>query len=87
MRVSTATSSRSDSRMFTVVVQGYGSAHPRNAERTISVPFSRLQALMQSISQIGGTIVSVTPPLRRLLHLPPRPRPSRLLPPRPKKPR
>ena len=61
MRVSTATSSRSDSRMFTVVVQGYGSAHPRNAERTISVPFSRLQALMQSISQIGGTIVSVTP--------------------------
>ena len=47
--------------MFTVVVQGYGSAQPRNAERSISVPFSRLQALMQSISQLGGTIVSVTP--------------------------
>jgi len=61
MRVSTATSSRSDSRMFTVVVQGYGSAQPRNAERTISVPFSRLQNLMQSISQLGGKVLAVTP--------------------------
>ena len=61
MRVSTATSSRSDSRMFTVVVQGYGSAQPRQAERTISVPFHRLQALMQSISQLGGKVLSVQP--------------------------
>ncbi|MFZ9279668.1 MAG: phycobilisome linker polypeptide, partial [Vulcanococcus sp.] len=61
MRVSTTTSSRSDSRVFTVVVQGYGSAHPRNAERTINVPFSRLQALMQSISQLGGKVLSVSP--------------------------
>ena len=43
MRVSTATSSRSDSRVFTVVVQGYGTAQARNAERTITVPFVRLQ--------------------------------------------
>ena len=61
MRVSTATSSRSDSRMFTVVVQGYGSAKPRQAAWTISVPFSRLQALMQSISQLGGKVLSVQP--------------------------
>ena len=61
MRVSTATSSRSDSRVFTVVVQGYGSAQPRNAERTITVPFSRLQNLMQSISQLGGKVLSVSP--------------------------
>ena len=61
MRVSTATSSRSDSRMFSVVVQGYGSAQPRNAERTITVPFSRLQNLMQSISQLGGKVLSVSP--------------------------
>jgi len=61
MRVSTATSSRSDSRMFTVVVQGYGSARPRQAAWTISVPFSRLQALMQSISQLGGKVLSVQP--------------------------
>jgi ferredoxin--NADP+ reductase len=59
MRVSTATSSRSDARMFTVVVQGYGAAGARRAERSISVPFSRLQALMQSISKLGGRIVSV----------------------------
>ena len=59
MRVSTATSSRSDARMFTVVVQGYGAASARRAERSISVPFSRLQALMQSISKLGGRIVSV----------------------------
>ena len=45
--------------MFTVVVQGYGAASARRAERSISVPFSRLQALMQSISKLGGRIVSV----------------------------
>jgi ferredoxin--NADP+ reductase len=61
MRVSTATSSRSDSRVFTVVVQGYGTAQARNAERTITVPFVRLQTLMQSISQLGGKVLSVTP--------------------------
>ena len=48
-------------RSFTVVVQGYGSAQPRNAERTITVPFSRLQNLMQSISQLGGKVLSVSP--------------------------
>ena len=61
MRVSTATSSRSDSRVFTVVVQGYGTALARNAERSITVPFARLQTLMQSISQLGGKVLSVTP--------------------------
>ncbi|MEY4430441.1 MAG: hypothetical protein RLZZ533_377, partial [Cyanobacteriota bacterium] len=61
MRVSTATSSRSDSRMFSVVVQGYGSAQPRQAERTINVPFSGLQPLMQSISRLGGKVLSVAP--------------------------
>ena len=61
MRVSTATSSRSDSRMFSVVVQGYGSAQPRQAERTINVPFSGLQSLMQSISRLGGKVLSVVP--------------------------
>ncbi len=60
MRVSTATSSCSDSRVFTVVVQGYGLTQQRTAERTISVPFSRLQALMQSISKLGGKVISVT---------------------------
>ena len=61
MRVSTAAPRQGDSRMFTVVVQGYGSADPRTAERSITVPFTRLQALMQSISQLGGKIVSVQP--------------------------
>lgn len=60
MRVSTATSSCSDSRVFTVVVQGYGAAQPRTAERSITVDYSRLQALMQSISQLGGKVISVT---------------------------
>ena len=60
MRVSTATSSCSDSRVFTVVVQGYGLTQQRTAERTISVPFSRLQALMQSITKLGGKVISVT---------------------------
>jgi ferredoxin--NADP+ reductase len=61
MRVSIATSSRSDSRMFSVVVQGYGSAQTRQAERTINVPFSGLQSLMQSISLLGGKVLSVAP--------------------------
>ena len=61
MRVSTATSSRSDSRVFTVVVQGYGTAQARNAERSSPVPFVRLQTVMQSISQLGGKVLSVTP--------------------------
>jgi ferredoxin--NADP+ reductase len=47
--------------MYTVVVQGYGSAQPRNAQRSISVPFSRLQNLMQSVSQLGGKVLAVTP--------------------------
>ncbi|WP_398328473.1 phycobilisome linker polypeptide [Vulcanococcus sp.] len=60
MRVSTATSSCSDSRVFTVVVQGYGLTQQRNAERSITVPFSRLQTLMQSITKLGGKVISVT---------------------------
>ncbi len=60
MRVSTATSSCSDSRVFTVVVQSYGLTQQRNAERTITVPFSRLQSLMQSITKLGGKVISVT---------------------------
>ncbi|MCP9817044.1 ferredoxin-NADP reductase [Synechococcus sp. GreenBA-s] len=61
MRVSTATSSRSDSRVFTVVVQGYGVGKQRQAAREINVPFNRLQALVQSIALLGGQILSVTP--------------------------
>ncbi|WP_411867602.1 FAD-binding oxidoreductase [Vulcanococcus limneticus] len=61
MRVSTATSSRSDSRMFTVVVQSYGVGTQRQAAREINVPFNRLQALVQSIALLGGQILSVTP--------------------------
>lgn len=61
MRVSTATSSRSDSRVFTVVVQGYGVGKQRQAAREINVSFNRLQALVQSIALLGGQILSVTP--------------------------
>lgn len=59
MRVSTATTSRDDSRMFTVVVRGYGAGSQRQAERAIHVPFSRLQGLIQSIAHLGGLILSV----------------------------
>jgi ferredoxin--NADP+ reductase len=46
--------------VFTVVVQGYGLTQQRNAERSITVPFSRLQTLMQSITKLGGKVISVT---------------------------
>ena len=61
MRVSTASARQSDSRMFSVVVQGYGVGSQRKAERQIKVAFPRLQALMQSIALMGGRILEVIP--------------------------
>ncbi|MFO7628725.1 MAG: ferredoxin-NADP reductase, partial [Prochlorococcaceae cyanobacterium] len=61
MRVSTAAARQSDSRMFTLVVQGYGAGLQRQAERRFNVPFSRLQALMQTIALQGGTIKQMGP--------------------------
>ncbi len=61
MRVSTAPARQSDSRMFSVVVQGYGAGNQRQAELQIKVAFSRLQALMRSIALMGGRILEVIP--------------------------
>ena len=54
MRVSTAPARQSDTRMFSVVVQGYGAGSQRRAERQIKVAFPRLQALIRSIALKGG---------------------------------
>ncbi|MEB3321295.1 MAG: ferredoxin-NADP reductase [Synechococcaceae cyanobacterium] len=56
MRVSTAKATRSDGRMFTVVVESYGVGRQRRAERRITVPFEQLQSLMQTIAREGGRI-------------------------------
>ena len=61
MRVTIGASGASQSRMFTVLVQGYGAGPMRRAERPFTVPFSRLQSLMQTIAQQGGRIVAVHP--------------------------
>jgi ferredoxin--NADP+ reductase len=60
MRVATGRTSQSDSRMFSVVVEGFGLGQQRQAERRFTVPFSQLQQTMQTIAQQGGRIVSVT---------------------------
>jgi len=59
MRVSTGRAIQSDSRMFTVVVEGLGIGRQRQAERRFTVPFNQLQGLMQSIAQQGGRIRAV----------------------------
>ena len=61
MRVTIGASGQSQSRMFTVLVQGYGAGPMRRAERPFTVPFSRLQSLMQTIARQGGRIVAVHP--------------------------
>ncbi|MFN7227818.1 MAG: FAD-binding oxidoreductase [Synechococcaceae cyanobacterium] len=60
MRVSTGRATQSDNRMITVVVESFGIGRQRQAERSITVPFSRLQALMQSVALNGGRIRSVS---------------------------
>lgn len=59
MRVSTGRGSQSASRMFNVVVEGYGIGQQREAERVFTVPFSQLQSTYQSIARHGGVITGV----------------------------
>ncbi len=61
MRVSTSAATQSDGRMFTVVVQGFGVGRQRQAERRFTVPYARMQSLVQTIAQQGGRIVAVLP--------------------------
>ncbi|MFM7675037.1 MAG: phycobilisome linker polypeptide [Synechococcus sp.] len=61
MRVSTSAATQSDRRMFTVVVQGFGVGRQRQAERRFTVPYARMQSLVQTIAQQGGRIVAVLP--------------------------
>jgi ferredoxin--NADP+ reductase len=61
MRVSTARSVESDGRMFRVTVTGFGVGLQRRGQRTLLVPFGRLQALMQTIALQGGRITALTP--------------------------
>jgi ferredoxin--NADP+ reductase len=60
MRVSTGRASQSDSRMFTVVVESFGIGRQRRAEHRLTVPFSQLQSLMQTIAANGGRIKVVS---------------------------
>jgi len=59
MRVATGRATQSDSRMFTVVVEGFGIGQQRQVERTFTVPFSQLQPTMQTIAQQGGRITAM----------------------------
>ncbi|MCX5943338.1 MAG: ferredoxin-NADP reductase, partial [Cyanobacteria bacterium] len=61
MRVSTAPARQSDTRMFSVVVQGSGTGSQRRSQRQIKVTYTRLQALMRSIALQGGRILAVIP--------------------------
>ncbi|NQV09777.1 MAG: ferredoxin-NADP reductase [Cyanobacteria bacterium] len=61
MRTSTAALGQSDSRMFTLVVQGLGGPSQRTAERRLSVCFSQMQATLRLINQQGARLISVTP--------------------------
>ncbi|CAK6699055.1 Ferredoxin--NADP reductase [Synechococcus sp. CBW1107] len=47
--------------MFTVVVQGFGVGRQRQGERRFTVPYNRMQALVQTIAQQGGRITAVVP--------------------------
>ena len=59
MRVSTGQASRADNRMFSVIVESFGIGRQRRSQRTLTVPFERLQSLMQTIAKQGGRIVSI----------------------------
>ncbi|MEO1003938.1 MAG: phycobilisome linker polypeptide [Cyanobacteria bacterium J06638_7] len=61
MRVSTGRANQSDSRMFQVVVEGFGVGQQRQAERVFTVPFSQLQSTVQTIARQGGVITAVVP--------------------------
>lgn len=61
MRVSTARVVESDGRMFRVTVTALGVGQQRRGQRTLTVPFERLQSLMQTIALQGGRITSITP--------------------------
>ncbi|MBM5827151.1 MAG: ferredoxin-NADP reductase [Cyanobacteria bacterium M_surface_7_m2_040] len=61
MHVSTGSALQSDGRMFSVTVTAMGAGQQRRGERTLQVPFQRLQALMQTIALQGGRITAVTP--------------------------
>ncbi|MEB3276191.1 MAG: phycobilisome linker polypeptide, partial [Cyanobacteriota bacterium] len=61
MRVSTGSALQSDGRMFSVTIAAMGVGQQRRGERTLRVPFQRLQALMQTVAQQGGRITAVTP--------------------------
>ena len=54
MRVSTVPSIHCDNRMFTVLIESFGVAPTRKAERRLTVPFAGLQSLMQTITAKGG---------------------------------
>jgi ferredoxin--NADP+ reductase len=56
MRVSTGKASATDNRVFTVVVESFGVGRQRRAERSFTVPYAQLQALMQTIARNGGRI-------------------------------
>ena len=45
--------------MFSVVVESLGIGRQRRSQRTLTVPFERLQSLMQTIAQQGGRIVAI----------------------------
>ena len=60
MRVSTGRVIGSDGRMFEVTVAALGVGQQRQGQRVLTVPFDRLQGLMQTIALQGGRIVSVT---------------------------
>jgi Sulfite reductase, alpha subunit (flavoprotein) len=59
MRVATGRTNQSDSRMFCVVVEGFGIGQQSQAERRFTVPFAQLQQTMQTIAQQGGRITDV----------------------------
>ncbi|MEB3166143.1 MAG: ferredoxin-NADP reductase, partial [Cyanobacteriota bacterium] len=60
MRVFTGQITGMDSRMITVVVEGFGIGRQRRAERRLTVPFPKLQSLMQTIALNGGRIKSIS---------------------------
>jgi len=61
MRVSTGSALISDGRMFRVTVAALGVGLQHRGERSLLVPFERLQSLMQTIALQGGRITAITP--------------------------
>jgi ferredoxin--NADP+ reductase len=60
MRVSTGKATLSDGRMISVLVEGFGVGRQRTAQRRLTVPFTQLQSLMQTIALQGGRILEVS---------------------------